>query len=277
MEIPSVYDSLDYRTWMKAWFDARKARNPLYSLRIMAGRMGVDGSYLHRVLNRQRHLSTPLVAGVGPTCGLKEDEFRYFAMLVSFNKARTEAEARTLHDKLLEMRGIRRRILGEAELRYWSSWHHAAVRSLVGTHGFSGGAQAVAKALRPAITAAQARDSLVLLQDLGLIEKGAKGSWILRDPHLSTGAVDVAPAVREFHRQMIDLARTSVDAVPVHQRSLASLTVATDRPAYDDIVEMLRECRRQIQQRLSEVERPDRVMQLCTQLFPLTGLPEETA
>lgn len=272
MELPSVYDSLDYRAWLKAWYDAKKARSPLYSLRLMSERMGVDGSYLHRVLNGQRHLSTPLVAGVAPTCGLSKDEEAYFSLLVSFNKARTESEARTLHAKLADLRGVRRRLLTEAEVRYWSSWRHAAVRSLVGIEGFKGGAAEVARRLRPRITLAQAKESLALLLELGLVERKSRGGWTLGDPHLTTGSVNVSAAVREFHRQMIDLARASLDEVPVDQRHVASLTLALDGRAYADIVEMLRESRRQIQQRLLEVEAPDRVMQLSMQLFPLSDV-----
>jgi uncharacterized protein (TIGR02147 family) len=272
MELPSVYESLDYRAWLKAWYEAKKARSPLYSLRLMAERMGVDGSYLHRVLNGQRHLSTPLVAGIAPTCGLSRDEEEYVSLLVSFNKARTESEARALHGKLAELRGVRRRLLTEAELRYWGSWRHAAVRSLVGIAGFRGGAAEVARRLRPRITLAQARESLALLQELGLVRRAPRGGWTLSDPHLTTGSVNVSAAVREFHRQMIDLARASLDEVPVEQRHVASLTLALDARAYADIVEMLRESRRQIQQRLQEVDAPDRVMQLSMQLFPLSDI-----
>lgn len=275
MEAPSVYDSLDYRVWMKAWFEAKKAANPRYSLRVMSSRMGVDGSYLHRVLNGNRHLSTPLVAGVGPACGLREDELRYFALLVSFNKAATEAEARALRSKLTEMRGVKRRLLGEAESRYWSSWRHAAVRSLLGTHGFTGGARKVADRLRPAITVAQANESIQLLLELRLAEKGSRGRWILRDPHLTTGSTDVAPAVRSFHGQMMDLARKALDELPKERRHLASLTLAADEAACADIVQILRDCRGKIQRRLSEVEKPDRVMQLGMQLFPLSTVDGE--
>jgi uncharacterized protein (TIGR02147 family) len=277
MDAPSVYDSLDYRAWMKAWFEAKKTAHPRYSLRVMSSRMGVDGSYLHRVLHRNRHLSTPLVAGVGAACALRDDELRYFALLVSFNKASSEAEARALQGKLSELRGVKRRLLGEAEVHYWSSWRHAAVRSLLGTHGFTGGARKVAQRLRPAVTVAQAGESIELLLELGLVEKGRQGRWILRDPHLTTGSRDVAPAVRNFHGQMLDLARRTLDELPKEKRHLASLTLASDEAAVADIVEILRECRGRIQRRLSEVEKPDRVMQLGMQLFPLSTVDGEEA
>ena len=43
-------DTPDYRDYLKEYYDRRKSEMPLYSYRMMGDKLGLDSSYLYRVL-----------------------------------------------------------------------------------------------------------------------------------------------------------------------------------------------------------------------------------
>ena len=49
-------DTQDYRDFLKEYYDRRKAEMPLYSYRMMGDKLGLDSSYLYRVLQKKQHL-----------------------------------------------------------------------------------------------------------------------------------------------------------------------------------------------------------------------------
>ncbi len=52
----SVFDYLDYRDLLKDAYEEHKAALPLFSYRMMGDRLGLDGSYVFRILQKNLHL-----------------------------------------------------------------------------------------------------------------------------------------------------------------------------------------------------------------------------
>jgi hypothetical protein len=49
-------DIADYRDFLKSYYDRRKEEMPFYSYRMMGDKLGLDSSYLYRVLQKKQHL-----------------------------------------------------------------------------------------------------------------------------------------------------------------------------------------------------------------------------
>ena len=49
-------DTADYRDLLKSYYEQRKKEMPLYSYRMMGEKLGLDASYLYRVLQKKHHL-----------------------------------------------------------------------------------------------------------------------------------------------------------------------------------------------------------------------------
>jgi hypothetical protein len=52
-------DIADYRDFLKSYYDRRKEEMPFYSYRMMGDKLGLDSSYLYRVLQKSstcRHM-----------------------------------------------------------------------------------------------------------------------------------------------------------------------------------------------------------------------------
>ena len=55
--VSEITDTLDYRDLLQEAYEQRKADNPLYSYRLMAGKLGLNVSHLYRILRKDLHLS----------------------------------------------------------------------------------------------------------------------------------------------------------------------------------------------------------------------------
>lgn len=265
----SVFDYLDYRDLLKAHYEKCKADEAFFSYRLMAEQMGLDASYLFRILQKDYHLPQQHVPRTLEILGLSGRSAEYFQMLISYARTRGQKSKQEILEKALALRDIGRRSLVENELALFRNWWVPAVRCLIEVvEGRSNPAELAAR-IQPSISETQAREALDLLLQLGLLKKGSSGRLQLNDAHLSAGGPEKAAAVREYQSQIWGLAQKALHDIPADARDMSTITLAVDDEAFREIREMLRECRRQIQKRVDESLNPDRVLQLAIACFPI--------
>lgn len=267
--VTSVFEYLDYRDLLKDHYENRKSEEPFFSYRLMAEQIGLDSSYLFRILQKDYHLPHQHVPRVLEILGLSGRSAEYFQMLIAYARARSQRAKQEILEKALALRDIGRRSLAERELGLFRDWWVPAVRCLVEVVEGRANPGELASRIRPGITEEQARAAVELLLDLGLLRKAAGGRLQLHDAHLSAGGPEKAEAVRVFQDQVLQLAQGALKDVPPQERDISTLTFAVDGSSFAEIREMLRECRRQIQKKVDESRSPDRVMQLAIACFPL--------
>lgn len=264
-----VFDYLDYRDLLKDAYEERKAALPLFSYRMMAEHLGLDGSYLFRILQKDLHLPGRCQPRAIEYLGLTGRAAEYFLMLLAYSRERSNKAKQEILEKAMALRDVERRRLEEQELAFFRDWWVVAVRCLVEVADGRTHARDLAARLAPPVSETEVQSALDLLQELGLVRKAASGRLILSEAHLTAGGEEKTQAVRHFQRQMLTLAAESLERFPREVRDVSTLTLAVDEPAFKDIREMLRESRRQIQKRVEEARTPDRVMQLSMAFFPL--------
>lgn len=97
------------------------------------------------------------------------------------------------------------------------------------------------------------------------------GTYRQVDRTLTTGDSNLTSmAVRGFHKKMLDLAKDSLDNVPLDERNTANLVMGITRDQYDQILEEVKEFRRKILAIASSTDSMDRVYSLQMNLFPLS-------
>lgn len=267
--MPSVFEYLDYRDLLKAHYETCKSEDPFYSYRVMADQIGLDSSYLFRILQKDYHLPQQHVPRVLEILGLTGRPAEYFQMLIAYARARSQRAKQEILEKALALRDIGRRSLADGELALFRDWWVPAIRCLVEVVDGRSNPEELASRVQPAITPDLARRAVELLLELGLLGKAPGGRLQIRDAHLSAGGPEKAAAVREFQGKVLMLAKDSLETVPPEARDISTLTFAVNAATFSEIREMLRECRRQIQKKVDESRRPDRVMQLAVACFPV--------
>lgn len=265
----SIFEYLDYRDLLKDAFEEKKAASPLYSYRMMAEALGQDTSNIFRILQKDAHLPARCQSRAIEYLNLTGRSAEYFVQLIAYAREKNPQARHDILEKAMALRDVANRQLSEHELAYFRDWWIVALRSLLEVVNGQVNPAALAQRLSPPIQEADVVKSLDMLLELGLVKKASSGRLVLSDAHLNAGGDEKTQAVRHFQRQILALASESLERFPREQRDVSTLTIAVDQNAFIEIREMLREFRQQVQKRVEEAPRPDRVMQMSMAFFPL--------
>ncbi len=267
--MPNIFTYLDYRDYLKDAYRERREAQPFFSYRYIGNKVGMDSSYLTRLFQKKLHLGDDLVDRMAAVFELTEAPLEYFRGLVAFGKAKTEDQARVFHEQLIRLRGVEYRQVREDELEYFSSWVHAALRSLLDFRPFDGDYEALGAALRPPVSGDEAKRSVFLLERLGLVKRNGTGYEVL-DTHLHSGEDWTSGAIRDYQKETMRLAAGALDSVPAAERDITTMTMDIDGPALEELRRLIREFQENVARLVGDAGPSDRVMQLNMQLFPMS-------
>lgn len=269
----SVKQYLDYRDYLRDHYAERRAGNRVFSYRFMAKRVGIDHGYLVRLLQKKVHIADGHVAPFAALCRLSGRDREYFAALVRFNKSRDPDETARLFEKLMSLAGVKAHPLERDQFEYYSAWYHSAIRALLGCIRYRGDAAPLARALNPPVPEKRARESIDLMERLGLAAPGSDGTWRPTEALITTGGNLQAAAVMQFQREMIRLAEESLVRHPKSQRDISTVTLCIAGSGLGELRERIAGLRRSAMSMAALTEKPDAVYQLNIQLFPLSRIP----
>jgi uncharacterized protein (TIGR02147 family) len=270
---PDVFRYQDYRAFLRAYHEAKKAQRGGLSLRAFSRRVGLRSpNYLQLVIDGVRNLRPPMALRFGQACSLQGQALDYFCELVAFNQARSQQE-RQLHYGRIKRFARYRKVheLEVAEDTYHSHWFIPAIRELVSTHDFDESPKWIAKTLLPSITTAEVDRALRVLLELGLLVRDKKHKRLAQAEPL----IETAPGLRShhlanFHRAMMAHAAESIDRVPREEREIASLTLCLSQEKLNALKSELQQIRHDLLQRYQADADSERVVQVNFQMFPLS-------
>lgn len=271
----TVFDVADYRDLLLAYYNERKAQMPLFSYRMLGGKLGIDASQLFRILQKEQHLPARCVPLAKELLGLSGRTAEYFELLIAASRSKSPSKRQELLNKAFALRDVRRRELNSKELQFLSQWWIATVRAFLEVSRGTADPATIARSLIPSISHEQVKEALELLKDLGMVKKLPSQKLALAEPHITVSGPEKSKAVREFQKQVMHLGAAALDTTPVDQRDISTLTMALDEECLQDLKGMAQEFRRQVQKRVEECTLPDRIMQLNMALFPVAQRRED--
>ncbi len=265
-----VFEYLDYRKYLKEAFEERRLVDARLSYRTLAGSLGLDGSNLHKILLGRGHLPTRCQSRVLEFLGLGHREAEYFLLLTAYARERSVQGRKEILDRAKILQDVARKSLEDRELLFYRDWWTSVIRLLLEVHQGQAIPERLAKSVIPPITEAEARGSLDLLFELGLVKKVGSGRLQLAAPHLTAGGDSKAQAVHAYQKQVLALAGAALDRFSKDERDVSTVTFPIDAQSFATIRDILRECRRQIQKQADLTRQPKRVMQLAIAFFPVS-------
>jgi uncharacterized protein (TIGR02147 family) len=268
----SIFDSSDYRDFLKEHYQSLKSRNPLLSYRWLSAKAGINSSaFFPQVMDGKRNLTKQSLLKVVKALELSGPEAEYFENLVFFNQAKSLDEKNHFFDRLVAIQSQARSlsILPE-HYEYFAQWWHPVVREVAVLKPWGDDFEGLAAFLRPAITATQARDSLQLLMRLGFLRKKGK-SYLQSEPVLkAVGGPFPDLRLSRFQASMLQLAQQSFDRIPGPERSGAATVFSISEPTFKRFVKRSRQFRAQLQEMARVDENADRVYLLSMHLVPVS-------
>jgi uncharacterized protein (TIGR02147 family) len=266
----SVFNYFNYQEFLKDFYREKKQQMPFFSYRLIAQSVGMDSSYLIRVLNGTLHINTKKIPAFINTLKLSVQEAAYFEALVNFNKAKSESQRKIFFEKLFKISRIKSHCLGPSEYEFFRAWYYTAVWSLIQMKPRSPDFRAIADACEPRITTQQASEAVKLLTRLGLVRTDEQGRLVVTDNHITAPEKWSSLAITAYLHEMILRADSALETIGKEFRDISSVTVTFREKNIEQIRTLIADFRKSIIALTEEQGDPDRAYQVNIQFFPIT-------
>jgi uncharacterized protein (TIGR02147 family) len=274
MTAPTEPDLLhygDYRQYLADYHAWRKQRDPRFSLRKFAIELGFSShTMLRYILEGKRNLGKRTLVKLSLGLGLSGRRADFFENLVFFNQAGTLQERDHFYQKILasdKSRGLKK--MEARQFEVLKTWYHIAIREMLNLGAFKPSPEWIARKLLPPIEAREARESLKTLLESGLIRRTANGYRPVNDA-ITTDDETMALFVRNYHLEMLELAKRAIDAVPPELRDISSVCMTIREADFPKLKKQLQLMRKELRVFAAEGKEAERVVQVNIQLFPLS-------
>ncbi|MBH25154.1 MAG: hypothetical protein CMH57_12015 [Myxococcales bacterium] len=274
---PDIFEYLDYRDYLKDYYDAAKVHNSAFSYRYFSRRAGYSSpNFLKLVMDGQRNLSNDSIDRFAKALKLTGSEHRFFRALVHFDQADTAAKKNQAFEDVAASRRFRKaRRLDRAFFDYLSHWYYPAIREMVARADFVEDPDWIASQLLPPIKAAQAEECLEVLLELGLLQRDDDGALHRGEASVTTGHEVRSLAIGNYHRQMMERASESIELVHRDHRDISALTVCISPERIAEFKDRIHAFRETLLDLGDRDDQPTCVYQLNFQFFPLNEVPSD--
>lgn len=271
---PNIQNYHDYLEFLKDWTDYLKKKNDGFSLRKIAQQAEIASGYLPMCFSRQRNLSSKVYEKIKPFLKLSVKEKRFLDLL------RIIAESEIPEERVQALTDLQKqsdyKLSHHSELeahQYLSRWYYVAIRELVNLPDFKNDLAWIQDRLRGRVSQKEISEGMQFLIKYGFILTNSMGQFKVAEKQLSCHEGVYKISLGEFHRQMLDIAKKSIDEVPREERTLLGHTVALSQEQYNKIQVLLRKA-------INEIETVENTSQVKTEVyhielaaFPLTKKP----
>jgi transcriptional regulator with XRE-family HTH domain len=234
-------------------FERRCRENPRYSLRAFARSLGVDSSYLSKLLNDRRTLSRKALQGFASRLNVPLAQ----KPPVATGRARQPAFEPVSAD----------------QFRLIADWHHYAILELTRTDDFRPDLRWIARAL--GVPHGEVFAAVERLRRMGLLETAEDGSWSCARNNTTTAHAPSTIALRHLQAQILEQAKAALVEVPIERRDQSSITMAVDARRLPEAKRRIREFRRELMEFLEGGSSKHAVYQLSVSLFPVSHRKKE--
>ncbi|MEO7423608.1 MAG: TIGR02147 family protein [Fibrobacteria bacterium] len=269
-EKPDIINYTNYRLYLADVHAMRKLADPRFSVRAFAKEAGFSSHTLMRyVLDGKRNLSKKTLLKLSLALKLTRERAEYFENLVFFNQSKTLDEKNTYYQRLLKSKqpnGLKK--LEESQFRIFNTWYHSAIREMLALSSFRNSPEWIAGQLQPRIEPREAQESLKLLLESGLIKRTPNGYKTVDDA-ITTDDEVLPLFVRNYHLQMIEMAKKAIDSVDPEKRDISAVSFPIREADFPKLKKQIQLMRKELRHFAAEGGEGERVVQVNIQLFPL--------
>lgn len=273
----NIFLYTDYRSLLNDYYSYQKKVMKSFSFRFFASKANVSQSMFKDIISGRRRLSLAVMQKYASAMNLTQKETDYFGAVVQFVNCKSSDEKNYHFTSMLRLRGnCEIKILDESRYEFFSNWYHSAIRELVTLPEFREDHGWIAKKCVPGITAQQARKSIDTMLRIGILCRDQNGKLQPADPIISSEYEMKSLILRNFHTEMISLAKEALERFEPSQREISSLTLGVSYKCYERIKERIRSFKEELLNMVIEdTDVSEMVCQCNFQLFPLSGKADE--
>jgi len=190
--------------FLRHWRKEQKKKNPVISHGFICQRLGVKSrSYFSDLESGRRMLGTEMMDRLLRLLNLNREQTDYFRAMVGFSQAATVSEKDYWFEQLIALNHTPHRICDPELYEYFANSSHAVVRALIDIYPTQKKLESAAGLLEPPLSAKQLRQSLSLLEALGLIECSTQGEYSSTDKVLSVDSQVSSELLAKYQRTLV--------------------------------------------------------------------------
>ena len=260
----------DYRRFLQDFYDWKK-RTSAFSWRDYSKMAGfISPVFMKQVCEGKANLGKKATVKVADAFNFVGMERDYFFNMVTYAQAKTDEKRRYAYAEMQSIADANKvSLIGGEAYRYYDSWIHPVVRELA--YAMPGAMpKEIARKCINEVSAKEVKDSIDFQVDAGILKRTGDGAYVQTDKLLAGETQSLSLAVRSMNKQMAIFAVDAIDRFSAEERFISGITMGVSNEAYGKIVEVLRNCREEVQNIILKEDKVERVLRLNLQLFPLT-------
>jgi len=263
---------MDYRDFLKRWYEEQKQSQNHFSYRAFSHRAGFSSpNFFKLVIDDKRNLTEESLTKTIKGLKLNKQESDFFRNLVFYNQAKELEKKNYYYQKLLSSRKFSQlKPIAKGQYQFYATWYHPVIRELVVSKDFDGTPEWISKHIYPQLSVQQVQKSIELLERLGFIKKNGTKKWQQSTPITTTGKESAELALLNYHQSLLSLAHHLLPHIEQEDRDVSALTLGVAREKVPILKKMIQEFRSEILKFVADDIQPEEVVQLSIQLLPLT-------
>lgn len=275
----NIFEYQNFRIYLKDYYAEQKATKKNFSYRFFSEKAGVNSpTFLYYVIENKRNLTESSVLKISQAIGHSREESEYFSSLVFFNQAKTINEKTHYYSKLLEIRRpLDVQTIDADRYEYYTKWYHSVIREVASFLDFKGDFTRLGAFLIPSISGHEAKESVLLLERLGFLERDEQGHF-----HQTSNLVLGRPSplqafqIEKFQREMLQMAIKAYDSLTIDQRMSTSTTLSVSAKTIALFKLRLREFQHDIMEIARMDDQQEQSIQITMNLFPVSRCINES-
>jgi uncharacterized protein (TIGR02147 family) len=270
---PSVFAYNDFRNFLQDMFDFRHGQDKTFSKARVCKSLGLPNSrsYFRDVL-MGKHISSIKIPLFINVFGLSEKEAQFFRVLVNYNQALNDPQERDLlFEQLVSLHQTPRLIISSKDYGYYKEWYHSVVRAILNISEFkkSGNYLDLARKVFPPLTESQARSSVALLLELGLIKETKEGLLKPTVKVITTGKYAKDEIIKQYQLKSLEIARQAILKNRSLPQRVITKMITVSEEGLNQILNQVEKFDSEVTTIVhKDVNAADRVYQLDIVLFP---------
>lgn len=271
-----IFDFIDYREYLIALYKHLKSSERRYSYLQMAEDFGFSRTnVLHLIIKGKRSLSLKGGERIISRLQLSKNETKYFKTLIEYQNSRISEDREKKFRKLVKIKSKTIETPQvQAQLEFFNEWYHIVIYQLSFIDdGFKNDANMIAKWVYPNIRPEQAKKSIELLVELGMVKLDNSTQKLKPlQRRMATSDEIASIAVVRYHQKMIELAKESITHCHEDIRDISAISFSIPHKMINQIKDEISQFRKKILTMTDSVaDTSEEVYQMNIQLFPTSS------
>lgn len=235
---PQIKNFLDYREFLRAWYDFQKSENPHFSYAVWANKAGFKSrSFIRLVMLGKRALGVDSIPLMLKSLGLHGDDSKYFTNLVYYSYANNFESRDHYFNEILKLSKGASSLVKDS-YRFLAHPKTTRVHLLINLKGFNATIENLAHSLDLSIS--EVKDILENLVQLGLANQDKEQVWRGAIENIKLPEELGNLALQSFHSHSLKEAQSAIQLSP-SVRHYESLTFFLDSSQYIEATNELKQ------------------------------------